>query len=276
MRATLDSVDHHLVDDRVRTSLAGAVNDIALELNSDLGPRANLRAGEEVTFLLEGHLGEITIDAAGRIDNVFDPRKPEARVALRGPNAEYLFEVLKLPELTRGPLDVSLVLAALPGKVDVEAEGQVGEFEIALAGSTSDFREFAALDLEFAASGPDMSHAGRVLGLSTLPELPFATTGRITKEETRVNLEEIALTVGDSRMTVAGEIARFPEPIGARVQVHLRGADIRQLRQLFGLPGLLPGAFDVRATEPCGCPAAPRRLRPSVPGFCVLGEHPLR
>jgi uncharacterized protein involved in outer membrane biogenesis len=241
------AIEHAARDERLVTRISGSVNDVPLSLEGDIGPRLHVRSGGEVTFSYAGSLGEIDFEAAGSSDDLLEPRQPSLDIEVRGPNVEYLFDVLGINQFTSGPLDVSIDLRRADGQTQLAAEGQVGEFSFRGDGYTSDLRTFEQASISVTAKGPNIDSAGRLFGFDRLPEAAFSIDGRVGKSGDEVTLEDIELEIADAVYSLAGRIQVFAKPGSANVVLHGRGSDIAQFRKLLGVPGLLTGPFDLTA-----------------------------
>ena len=243
----IQAIEHAAQDERLVTRVSGSVNDVPLAFEGDIGPRLHVRRGGEVTFAYAGRLGEIDFTAAGSSDDLREPQEPSLDIDLRGPNAEYLFDVLGIGRFTSGPLDVSIDLLRADGQTQLAAEGQVGEFSFRGDGYTSDLRTFDQASISVTASGPNIDSVGRLFGFDRLPEAAFSIEGGIGKSGDEVALEDIELEIGDAVYSLAGRMQGFAKPGLANVVLHGRGSDIAQFRKLIGVPGLLTGPFELTA-----------------------------
>lgn len=321
----VQALDHRREGARVLTRVDGVVNGVPLSVESELGPRGDSRTAEAIRFALEGRLGEVGLAGTGQLDSIRPPRRPSLDLRLEGPSAQYLLESLELPEVTRGPLDVAVRIAATDGRIEGEAAGRFGALDIQLQGrltggllvaegSVGDVEGRVSLPLPlggsraggrlaFEASGPDagdLPGAGRLASLSGVPfdlrgearvldaalqlygtqvrlgelradvegtmpfgpgggrldlalvaeapsladllsragvrhgaALPVRASGRLSRERTVWELEDVKVQVGDARASLAGSLGGTLAGSGTKVSVSLEGPDLVAL-----LPGL--------------------------------------
>lgn len=247
LEIVLRAIEHAVRDERLVTRISGSVNDVPLTFEGDIGPRAHVRRGGDVTFTYGGSLGEIGFEAAGSADDLFEPRRPSLDLELRGPNVDYLFDVLGVRHFTSGPLDIAVDLLRADGQTQLGVEGQVGEFHVAAKGYASDLLALDEARISVAAEGPNIGHVGELFGFDRLPETAFSIDGRLGKSGEALTLENIELEIGESNFVLDGRMTGVPRPESADVVLHLRGNDIAKFRELLGYPGVLTGPFDLTA-----------------------------
>jgi len=243
----IQAIEHAARNERLVTRISGSVNDVPLAFEGGIGPRLHVRRGGEVTFEYAGKLGEIDFEAAGSSDDLLEPQRPSLEIDLRGPNVEYLFDLLGVARVTTGPLEVSIDLLRDDGQTQLVAEGQLGEFRVRGDGYTSDLRTFDQAGISVSAKGPNIDSVGRLFGFDRLPEAAFSIDGRIGKSGDEVMLDDIELEIGDAVYSMAGRLQGFAKPGSANLVVNGRGSDIAQFRKLLGVRGLLTGPFEVTA-----------------------------
>jgi uncharacterized protein involved in outer membrane biogenesis len=243
----VETLVHHAVGARLETQAQGEINGVPLSLASDLGPRDQLRVGGPVDFRIDASIGEVSLSGAGTLDSLLQPQQPVLAFALNGPNVEYLFGILNMPEITTGPLALNVSLDVREGLLGINASGEVGEFRVGLEGTADRLDVPAMLDFRFDAAGPDVRRVARFAGIDDLPGLPFTATGRIAKQDEALTLDAIELTIGAARARLSGEFTGFPRPRSAALTAQLSGPDITDFRELLRVPTLLPAAYDLRA-----------------------------
>ena len=231
----------------LQLELSGIINETPLVLTASAGPVANLVRFHDVNFNVSGQLGEVSFDAGAVIDDLLRPGRSTARLALRGPNAEYLTSVLGLEPVTTGPLDLTATIAPVGEKMQVLLNGEFGEFALDLTAELVDFRDLQELDLGIAASGPDASTVASLFGIDTVPADPFSIVGNLRRSGSTVDVDGFKIIVGESRFNIGGRFDHFPSPQGARATIRIDGPDIGRFTKLLGLPGKLTGPFRLDA-----------------------------
>ena len=146
--------------------LTGSVNDTPLMVIGALGTAEEIIEGKNVPFELNADLGEISVSASGQIDDLYDPRQPEVALAVQGPNAEYLTDVLELVPITTGPFSIqaSSSTSGTDTALRLEVDGTYGEFDIALTGQLADLQTLDPLQLNVEARGPSIGTIARLAG----------------------------------------------------------------------------------------------------------------
>ena len=232
--------------DALQLDLSGDINETPLELVASAGVVANLVNFRDVDFDLSGRLGEIRFDGEAAVDDVLQPRRPTASLKLQGPNAEYLTSILRMQQLTTGPLDLVATIVPVGEKMQLMVNGIFGEFALDASGQFVDLQDLREVDLRIAASGPDSSAVGRLLGNDFVPADPFSVVGNLQRSGDRVSVEALKVTVGKSQFDVGGRFEQFPDPRSAQATIQIDGPDFGQFNRLLGLPGKLTGPFSLQ------------------------------
>ncbi len=227
--------------------LVGKINQTPLELNANAGTISQLTDLREVDFGLSGRLGEMSFEVEAKIDDVLLPHQPTGTVQLQGPNAEYLTDVLRMQQVTTGPLDLTATMAPVGDKMQLLITGMFGQFALDVSGQFVDLQDLTEVDARVAASGPDSSAVARLFGNDNVPAEPFAIVGNLKRSGQSLEVDGIKVSVGKSRFDISGRFDDFPDPHSARASIVIEAPDFGQFNRLLGLPGRLTGPFKLDA-----------------------------
>jgi hypothetical protein len=233
--------------DELDVTLSSTLNDTLLELTANAGTVENLIDYSDVEFDIALQLGEIHLNTEATIGDLLQPRRPTARLVLQGPNAEYLTNVLRLQQITTGPLDLTATIAPVGEKMQVVVNGDFGEFTLDATGGFVNLQELQDLELRVAAGGPDASAVARLFGNDGVPPDPFSIIGDLQQSGDSLAVESIKVTIGKSQFDIAGRFDSFPNPRGAHASLRVGGPDFGRFNKLLGLPGKLTGPFNIDA-----------------------------
>ena len=225
----------------------GTVNDTPLSLALVVGSLDSLAALQDVAIEAHGALGEVTFDGDAVLDRVPDARRPTGSLHLRGPNAEYLTEVLGIDAITSGPLDLSASVSPQGSRLEVSVHGAFGEFAVNADGSFVDLQNASDLELRVEAAGPSAGTIGRLLGNRTVPDDPFSIKADMRIAGTQIEFDAIDVQIGATHFDASGHFADFPNPDGALLDLQISGPDFGRFNRLLGLPGKLTGPFELDA-----------------------------
>jgi hypothetical protein len=239
------SLEHTIRDGRLVDRVDGTINDTQLFVEGSIGPRSSILEGGPATFDYTGRLGEIAFDAAGSFDDIHAPREPLVEFSLTGPDAQYLFRLLNLPESARGALALEGRLGRVADRIEFAARGQVGEFTLDATGWTSDLRTLADGEVEAEAAGPDLDRVASVFGIDGLPQAAFNIRGTSRKSGDEVDVDSLTLAVGGSRIELQGRMPSYPGITGTELALTARGDDL----SLFG--DLPSSPYTASATGVC-------------------------
>ena len=231
--------------DYLELRMDAALNDTPVSFDARVGHVANLVEYRDVTVDLAGNLGEIKVEAEATIDSLLAPRRPTMRLTVSGPSVEYLTEKLQVEQFTSGPLNLAASIVPLGDNMQMNLNGDVGEFALDASGQFVDLQALDNVSLRVAASGPDAGTLGRLAGNPNVPEDPFSIVANLTRAGPTINVEEFAVNVGKTRFVVNARIGDIKRPADASVMVRIDGPDFGRFSRLLGLPGKLTGPFDL-------------------------------
>jgi len=232
-------------EDYLDLHLDAELNETPLDLDVRAGQVANLVEYRDVTFDVDASLGEIRLEGQATIDSLLQPQRPTMRLNLSGPNVEYLTEKLEVDPITSGPLELVASIAPLGDNMQLNVNGDVGEFALDVSGQFQDLQALEDVSLRVAASGPNAGTVASLAGNPNVPDDPFSVVANFTRSGPAINVEEFTVNVGKTRFSVKARISDIAQPAGANVTMHIDGPDIGRFNRLLGLPGNLTGPFDI-------------------------------
>ncbi|MEM8767015.1 MAG: AsmA family protein, partial [Pseudomonadota bacterium] len=229
-------------------ALTGTLNDEALNAGGSVGALDDLLAATNVSFDLDGNLGEVTFDAIGTIDDLTVPRRPRIRANLSGPEARYLTDLIGLDAVTSGPIQIEVEVAPRTEDAVASIAGDFGEFRLRAEAQSADLQHLAEASLSADASGPSLASVGALFGLPDIPVEPFtlAITAALSGE--RLHVEELRFAAGDTVADLEADLPAFPSPAGGTARLEMGGPEIGHFGRLLGLPGRLIGPFSIEGT----------------------------
>ena len=242
---TIDQVELESGD--LQLDLDGDINGTQVTLGGTAGSFANLIAAGEVHYELHGAIGDISIDSNAQIDNLAEPRKPVGQLTISGPDAKYLTDVLGIAPITQGPLNLHATIEPVAEKMNLEIQGDFGEFEIDVVGSFSDLQSVDDVNIEFGAAGPDAATFGRLTGIDGIPADPYSIRGTLRGEGETAIAGTLAIGIGETEFDVKATIAEISSIDGAVVSLQINGPQFGRFNKLLGLPGKLTGPFSLTA-----------------------------
>ena len=227
----------------LKVVLTGSLNETPLHFEKMTGPIANLLEYRDVTVDLHGNIGEIEISGSASTDDLLSPRRPKFKLEIDGPNAQYVTDILNMKAVTEGPLDMSFEVRESGEQMVASLEGIFGEFNIKVNGRFQDIQELENIHLDVSADGPDIGTIIRLAGREYEESDAFSVRGNIDRSGPEVTIDNVLVTIGESRLTVDGFFAEFPTANGANLTLVASGPDYGRFNRLLGMPGLLNGSF---------------------------------
>jgi uncharacterized protein involved in outer membrane biogenesis len=244
--------------DFLDVSMDAELNDTPVALQARAGVVADLVKYSNVTFAVTGNLGEVELNGAATIDHLLEPRRPSMRLTVAGPNAEYLTEKLEVEQITSGPLELTATLAPVGNAMQLNLNGAFGEFALDVSGQSEDLQNLENASLRVATSGPDAATIARLIGNPNVPPDPFSIVGTLTRSNSKLDIDEVAVNIGKTRLIAKAHFDDFPQPASATGTIDISGPDFGRFNKLIGLPGNLTGPFDLTldlAPQPDGSAA---------------------
>jgi hypothetical protein len=250
LRVEIEIANEQIIESRqLQLDLTGTINETPAGLTFSASSTHDLVDLADFVVSLQGNLGQVELAGTGTIDDFLAPRQPGGSLEIRGPNVQYLSDLLGMNSVMTGPLELSATLAPGTGDEVVFAlDGVFGEFVIEANGSFVDLQSLDQFKVDAQASGPDARAIGNLFGYDSLPKDPFSIVAAARVAGSNIAIEDIALKIGESQFNVTGQFNDFPRPDGASLSLHAGGPDFGEFNRLLGLPGKLTGPFALDAT----------------------------
>jgi uncharacterized protein involved in outer membrane biogenesis len=207
---------------------------------------------------IDATLGDVTLNADGRIGNHPDFHGTHVRFDAKGPRLSALGDYVDLSWLPREAFTVS-------GEIGIAPDGYRLEHVVAeLAGHQieADGRVVASADLigtnlAISIGGPDLGHAGRMAGDTGLVELPalpaeaYTVSGGLLVDDTGYELRTVDLTLGSAVAHLSGRIGRLPGLQGTDITVDSDGPNASLFTAVTGVDvPVAPFRVHGRVTRP--------------------------
>jgi len=207
-----------------------------------------LDTGEYDTELnLVGDLGQLDVNASGKVDDFRRPREGQVKFEITGPDLQSLGEALGEPKLVSAPYHFKGDITAHLGVVDIHTFAfEVGENTGQVVGKLGEWPDLTGTEVHFYISGPDLSQWGPVLRVENLRALPFSYSGHLTNKGSNVLLTTNRLDAGDSYIELAGTLGMPPEFLGTSIDVDLYFPDLSEITILSDHDELPPEPLTVQ------------------------------
>ena len=237
-------------DDELNAQVVGQIGDQPIAINARVAPFTQLLAARAVGFEVDADLSVLGIAGSGHLDDLLRPREPTAELAISAPDVAAVSEMLALPAIATGGIDVKASIVPLDDHHQIKVTGFVGAFNVDAKARLQALDSIDGAALELAADGPDLAAAASLAGLHGVPEQPFALKSRVELSGTRLQISDTQVDVGDNHLTVTGLMTDFPKLEGTTLDLDLQGRNYLEFAELAGLQGggkLKPAPFMVRA-----------------------------
>jgi len=202
----IDNATYSFGDELMSADVSATVNGIPLVLATDIAPADIQAAPEALSFLADARMGEVALNASALLANPDTLAFSAADFRLEGPDIDYLLEVLNLPKITSGPLDVRAKLTPDPERSGFDADGRVGAFRFAANGWLNDLTGSGGFDIALRLSGESLSDLGRAFTIDGLPELPFDVDGALRSRAQGLEFNNTRVAIGDETLEAEGTV----------------------------------------------------------------------
>ena len=198
---------------------------------------------KDVNLGLDMNLGDVHLSGQALVSNLRAPARPQVELALQGPSVEYFTDLLNLPPLSQGPLDLNI--SVQPGIDDmvVRLDGLIGDFSAVISGKVNDFRALSQVEMAVAISGPDIGRLGDLAGMPNIPHVPFSATGKVIRDQKELRISDSRINIGRLQIAADLEIPDLETPIQANLSAEASVPAIEVFQDVFMLPEGVKGAM---------------------------------
>jgi len=198
---------------------------------------------KDVNLGLDMNLGDVHLSGQALVSNLRAPARPQVELALQGPSVEYFTDLLNLPPLSQGPLDLNI--SVQPGIDDmvVRLDGLIGDFSAVISGKVNDFRALSQVDMAVAISGPDIGRLGDLARMPNIPNVPFSATGKVIRDQKKLRISDSRINIGRLQIAADLEIPDLETPIQANLSAEASVPAIEVFQDVFMLPEGVKGAM---------------------------------
>ena len=198
---------------------------------------------KDVNLGLDMNLGDVHLSGQALVSNLRAPARPQVELALQGPSVEYFTDLLNLPPLSQGPLDLNI--SVQPGIDDmvVRLDGLIGDFSAVISGKVNDFRAMSQVEMAVAISGPDIGRLGDLAGMPNIPHVPFSATGKVIRDQQKLRISDSRINIGRLQIAAGLEIPDLDNPIQANLSAEASVPAIEVFQDVFMLPEGVKGAM---------------------------------
>ncbi len=213
----------------VDLTLAGQLNEEPIGLKAQSPNLDNLVDMRNVALVVAGQLGEVELDGNVFFDDLLAPGRPTADVSLKGPNAEYLLDLLNLRWRTAGPLNLTLDIAPEKEQLALTIKGRFGEYAITSSGVVSALTSPERIDLKYHVSGPDLSEVGALLEIPGLPPERFEVDASTAFTLHGQGLVECTLEMGDATLLATVGFEQYPDLATSNASLQLKAPELSRI-----------------------------------------------
>ncbi len=244
--ATLEVADE--TGDIVTLSFDGAINGNPMGFNGKAGPRQGLLTAGAAIIEGQGNFAGLSLEGKADFDNLARPDRPLVQLTIEGDDIREVENFLGVDPGEPGSYQLLLDSALDGDDWTVDLRGHIGEVIFDANGEANGMQDLSRVGVNVHGEGPDLGNVLRLFRIDDFREEPFEVHGRVIRDGSTLELQDIDLDLGSTRFDLNGTLSDFPHLRGASVLLEVRGEDIESFRDFFGLPGEAQGAFTIDLT----------------------------
>ena len=224
-------------------SMNGNVNEAPFRAEVTASSADAFASLRDVNVGLDMNLGDVHLSGQALVSDLRAPSRPQVELALQGPSVEYFTNLLNLPPLSQGPLDLSLSVQPGIERMVVRLDGLIGDFSAVISGSISNLRDLSEVEMAVAISGPDIGRLGDLAGMLNIPHVPFSATGKVIRDHQNLRISDSRINIGRLQIAAGLEIPDLENPIQANLSAEASVPAIEVFQDVFMLPEGVKGAM---------------------------------
>ena len=224
-------------------SVNGNVNEAPFRAELTASSADAFASLKDVNLGLDMNLGDVHLSGQVLVGDLRAPARPQVELALQGPSVEYFTDLLNLPPLSQGPLDLSLSVQPGIERMVVRLDGLAGDFSAVISGSVSNLRDLSEVEMAVAISGPDIGRLGDLARMPNIPHVPFSATGKVIRDQQKLRISDSRINIGRLQIAADLEIPDLETPIQANLSAEASVPAIEVFQDVFMLPEGVKGAM---------------------------------
>ena len=227
-------------------NVAGAINDERLGFDATFGPVASIGRDEPLSLRAAGQFGLIQLETGFSTSSAKTLENPALNIRVQGGDAAYLFNLLRMPVITSGPLDIAIDLRRSGDgePVTLDGRGQLGEFSLQANGKVDKLRSPKTGDFDLQVSGPNLGRIAALLGVESLPETSFSTSAGLRIEPSVLHVDRLHVENAGATLDASGQLGREADFADSQIALRASGSDIEPFAALLALPPQIRGSFE--------------------------------
>lgn len=246
----------------------GTINGEPWRIDGRIGPVGGLIAAGRIELDLQLSLDEIVLSIDGTVGELASLTGVDATFNLQGPDADLLGSILQSPGSFHAAVALSGRIRPAGAGHALALDGQLGEFQIAVAGTVLDLNALDGWDATVDLTGPDAGVPGKILQIRGLNPVPFQVHGGVHLHGGDLDLSNVIFTSEDVELRLSADFQKFPGWEGAVGGIRLAGGNIAQFSELFGINTLPDAPFELNVSFDAG-------RTEKITGSLDVGSHRL-
>jgi uncharacterized protein involved in outer membrane biogenesis len=181
----------------------GLLNQSELQLNAVL-----TRSGYGTGLKMKSRWANYDIDLEGNVESISPLKNLDVALNVKGPSAKPLLNLIGAQEVRDGQLSINSRVRDENDAYTWTTNGEIGALKVSTE-LTHSLRN-SDFHLDFTASGPSLKEAGALVDYLDYSELPFDTSGTVTRQGSILTLEKSRINLGDGIFLAEGILPMFP------------------------------------------------------------------
>ena len=206
------------------------------ETDYDLQGRLSRVGSQPVSTDMQLQLGDSQVKLSGSLGMLPAMNGADLTITADGPVDGALVQILGLGDIPGKDLSLRAKVERDNAFLYLnEVSFEVANNHLDLTGKVGNWPELEGTDLNFSLQGSDLSIWSNILNLDGLPASKFSLRGQVSPSTTGLALDAVRLAIGNSYLTVNGNIGKPPGFAGTKLSIDAAGPSLAQFQTLPGL-----------------------------------------
>lgn len=223
-------------DQRWQIQGAGSVDGEPVAIEGFLAPAGALVNGGRIEHELKIHIGEISLQSAGTIQDVATGQGANISLQFEGPEIARVFSFLGLPPSSSGPFDFGLSLDTEDQLTRLKVNGNLGELQAHAEGELDRLMHPSQGQVRGTLKGPDLARLGSALGVEGLAPTAYALDADVGFEPGLVRFKLFKLDMPADRLSLLGVLGTTKGLPGTDLDVSVSSEELGRWAEAWGRP----------------------------------------
>ena len=202
---------------------SGRLETLAFRLGGRVGPLHSLLEGRNIDVDLHAGMDELLMTLRGHLGEPAALEDIDLDATIQGSGLAGLLGALGIRYPQSGEADLRVQLSDRDAGFSWESSGHLGPMQLDTRGRVGKPLDMDDLRMTVDVRGQDLALLGQLFGEESLPSQAYSLKGDVLRDARGLELRDVELLSGDSRLTLSGRLPSYPklDDADARIEVVL-------------------------------------------------------